>query len=218
MRRTLIVGVSLALFSALASTSMAFADEENDDNDSSVYFEPDQGPVHQEEFSPITPPRVPREHHEPRETEDRHSEIEDRYKDFKGVVVPPIAIRPQSRPNPNIYELPIEGDPEDIVSETAELAQLANNPSGEFLTTQLSEDGSLKLLGPAVNKSLLNPKKHQPVEINKLVLTKQTPTDDFMQQATIVGGSLGALAVVLLTMTATDGINSKRRRKAKLFD
>ena len=209
MRRTLIAGISLALLSAFTVSGVAFADEEPQEDDSSIYFESeqeDEGPTH------IDRPR------EPEENEDRHSEIEERHEDYKSVIIPPIAIRPQHRANPNVYELPVDGYSVDLSKELTPLPNIVLNPQGQFLITQLSDDGSIKLVAPEAGKLLLNPTKHEPIQINKLVLTRQTPADEFMQQAAIFGGALGAVALGLLTLTASTGIQARRRAKAKFFE
>jgi hypothetical protein len=213
MRKSVITIVTLVLFIGVAAPSMAFADDENDDSGWNNIFGNGQG-------DDSKPNPIKRPHPKPdRESKAKHDEIEGQFENISEVVIPPIVIRPGSRVDPNIYELPVVPNPDiDLLSsepnsENDSVDVVIDAVSGvvetkqNYLTTQLGQ------LGSSVTKvdatSNINPNKYKPIQIRKVLVVK-TPTDEFMQEATVFSGILGSTAVGLLALA---GFSTLRLRK-----
>lgn len=133
----------------------------------------------------------------PAELEDgdreRHHHLDELYDDVERVTLPPIGIKPGHLPNPNFFQLP--SGPE---------MQL-NTVEGQFKVFQLGTGDSAKMP--------LTPANSEPVQIKSLVLTRETPSDEFLNGALAWGVGLAAAAFGLLTLAS---VNSLRlRKKAK---
>jgi len=214
MRKAVITTFTLVVFLGVASPAIAFADDEDDKPGWNTIFGEDSQGVR-------VPKPIKRPDPKPaKESRDRHSEIENLFEDITGVVIPPIVIRPDHRPNPNIFELPVGPDPDaetdmnqlgagsqsiDIVIDSV---NGVSDQKLDYLTTQLLQQGSAKTGLKLQNN--IDPNKNQPIQIKTMVLTDKTPSDEFMHDATVFGGILGSTALGLLALT---GINTLRLRK-----
>jgi len=215
MRKSIITFLALVLFTGFSGSSLAFADDENKD---SSWSNP-SGEDEQEVSTYGTDKSVPEKHS--KESQDKHKLIEDQFEDVTGVVIPPIVIRPGTHPNPKIYELPVSPDPDSDVdltppgSDLQTLDALSDTLSGvtdtkeDFMTTQLTQK-----TGSLLVKTHINPNRHKPVQIKNLVMTDKTPTDEFMRDATVFGGVLGATAIGLLALAGFNSLRLRRDPKA----
>ena len=214
MRKTVITVVTLVLFIGVSAPTLAFADDEEDNPGwNSVFGHDDKGAR--------VPKPIKKPHPKPdNESRERHSEIENLFEDITGVIIPPIVIKPGNRPNPNIFELPVDPNPDaetdvdqlgaeteyiDIVIDTVNGVS-ESNP--DYLTTSLTQQGSAKV-GLKVQNNI-DPNKNQPIQIKTMVLTDKTPSEEFIHDAWVFGGILGSTALALLALT---GFNTLRLRK-----
>ncbi len=203
MRKVLIatfVSITLATFAA-----PAFAEDDSED-DWNPYNNSSQQIPNQK------PPKP--NHGEDRENEAKHNHLKEKYDDVSGVVIPPVAIKPDSLPHSTVYQLPnIVTDP-DVSSDGQN--NLLPDSAIDALTGVSDEqaDYSVTKLGSTNNqatKTAINPTKSAPVQIKSLNLTTQTPADDFMAGALFLGSSLGVVAVGLLGATAVNQIRLRRK-------
>ena len=214
MRKAVITTFTLVVFLGVASPAIAFADDEDDKPGwNTIFGEDGQG----------VPVPKPLKRHDPKpdkESRERHSEIENLFEDITGVVIPPIVIRPDHRPNPNIFELPVGPDP-DAETDISQLGagsgyidiviDSVNGVSDEkldYLTTELLQQGTAKTGLNLQNN--IDPNKNQPIQIKTMVLTDKTPSDEFIHDASVFGGVLGSTALGLLALA---GFNAFRLRK-----
>lgn len=217
MRKAVITVVTLVLFAGISAPSVALADD--DDNDSS-WSDPFTGGQDDN-----TPAPIKNKNHKPgKDNKVRHNEIEHLFEDITGVIIPPLVIRPGSRPDPNIFQLPVGPDPDadtdlnqlgadsQAVDAVTDTLTGVNDSAQDFVTTPLLMQSALSSNLP-INKRI-NPNKHKPVQIKNLVLTDKTPTDEFMQDATVFGGVLGATAIGLLALAGFNTLRLRRDPKA----
>ena len=214
MRKTVITVVTLVLFIGVCAPTLAFADDEDDNPGwNRIFGHDDQGAR--------VPKPIKKPHPKPdKESKERHSDIENLFEDITGVIIPPIAIKPGNRPNPNIFELPVGPDPDtetDVDQLGAESQYIdividsVNGVSDEkldYLTTELLQQGTAKTGLKLQNN--IDPNKNQPIQIKAMVLTDKTPRDEFIHDASVFGGVLGSTALGLLALA---GFNAFRLRK-----
>lgn len=217
MRKTVITIVTLVLFMGVAAPSMAFADDENDDSGWNNVFGSGQ-----DDGSKPNPIKKP--HPKPdKESKAKHTEIEEQFEDISEVVIPPIVIRPGKRSNPNIFELPVGPNP-DLDMDSKQPGDASNSvdlvidavngivdSKQDYLTTQLGHHQSF-ITSLDVNTTI-NPSKYGPIQIRKTLAVK-TPTDEFMQEATVFSGILGSTALGLLALAGFSTLRSRKDLKA----
>jgi len=124
---------------------------------------------------------------------ERHHHLEEIYDDVERVTVPPIGIKPGHLPDPNFFELP-----------TADL-QSVTTVESQYQVFQLGSGTDAKIQ--------LNPTNAEPVQIKNLVLTKATPSDEFVNGAVGWGIGLGSAAFGLLALASMNSL--RLRKKAK---
>ena len=142
----------------------------------------------------------------------RHQHLDDQYDDVTGVVVPPIAVKPGHRPDPNLFELPIIPNPDaDLDGQLGPLPDtLLDSLSG--LSDLHSDYKTTKLDNSTITSFKLNPNT-QPIQVKKLSITTKTPTDDFMQNAGFMGAGLGTVAFGLVSFTSYQSLRARRAAK-----
>lgn len=124
---------------------------------------------------------------------ERHQHLDRLYDDVERVTLPPIGIKPGHLPNPNFFELP-----------TAD--KTAINPADtQYQMFQIGTSNNAKIQ--------LNPTTSEPVQIKNLVLTKKTPSDEFLNGALAWGVGLGSAAFGLLALASMNSL--RLRKKAK---
>ena len=159
-------------------------------------------------------------HHGPKpgtqddENQAKHNHISDLFEDITGVIIPPAAIKPGHRPNSGLIQL------QGTVANPDANADLNNGPLPDQLSDGLSgvtdpnTEYSLTKLGSKTStatKTVFSPTKSKPVQVKTIVLTKATPTDEFMTGALVLGGSLSLVALVLLTLTSIHHLQLRRK-------
>ena len=214
MRKTVITVVTLVLFIGVCAPTLAFADDEDDNPGwNRIFGHDDQGAR--------VPKPIKKPHPKPdKESKERHSDIENLFEDITGVIIPPIAIKPGNRPNPNIFELPVGPDPDaetdlnQLGAESQYIDIVIDSVNGvsdeklDYLTTELLQQGTAKTGLKLQNN--IDPNKNQPIQIKAMVLTDKTPRDEFIHDASVFGGVLGSTALGLLALA---GFNAFRLRK-----
>jgi len=214
MRKTVIPVVTLVLFIGVCAPTLAFADDEDDNPGwNRIFGHDDQGAR--------VPKPIKKPHPKPdKESKERHSDIENLFEDITGVIIPPIAIKPGNRPNPNIFELPVGPDPDaetdlnQLGAESQYIDIVMDSVNGvsdeklDYLTTELLQQGTTKTGLKLQNN--IDPNKNQPIQIKAMVLTDKTPRDEFIHDASVFGGVLGSTALGLLALA---GFNAFRLRK-----
>lgn len=140
-----------------------------------------------EDNQPINSPEV-----EEQELE-RHQHLHELYEDVERVTLPPIGIKPGHLPDPNFFQLP-----------TGPEMQL-NAVEGQYQFFQLGSSNLAKLP--------LNPANSEPVQIKSLVLTKETPSDEFLNGALAWGVGLASAAFGLLTLASLNSLRLRKKTK-----
>lgn len=140
----------------------------------------------------------PKEDHD--EVELRHNEIEETFEDYSGILIPPVIIRLGQATDPNIYILPIL--PAD---------KLGSNSSVNEPKLNLQQIG---VLGQD-KRTNIDPYKHAPLPVDRILLTTKTPADEFMDGARIFGAGLIAAALFLLTLTGLSTFRSRKRKSVQ---
>lgn len=203
MRKVLIMTfVSIALAGISAP---AFAEDDNDSgwNPYSNSTQPVQGQK----------PAKPKHDDDPA-NEAKHNHLKEKYDDVTGVVIPPVAIKPDSLQNPSVYQLPnVASNPDEAVDNTN--TGLTDDVSDALTgVSDTKTDYKVTKLGSSITqatKTAIKPNLSQPVQIKTLVLTTQTPTDEFMGGAMVLGGSLAVVAFGLLTLTSLHHLRLRRK-------
>jgi hypothetical protein len=139
-----------------------------------------------EDSRPLPPPDM-----DDRDLE-RHHHLDELYDDVERVTLPPIGIKPGNLPNPNFFQLPNGVDPLNIGESQFQVFQLGNGNSA---------------------KMPLDPSKTEPVEIKNIVLTRATPSDEFLNSALAWGVGLATTAFGLLAFASMNSL--RLRKKAK---
>ena len=128
--------------------------------------------------------------------QDMHSEIEEIYENYSGVLIPPVVINVGQPTDPNIYVLPTL--PEESVVE----------PGATDSETSLERLGLVN----GDQQKTLDPYRHSPIPIDSVKLTTATPTDEFMDGARVFGAGLALAALTLLGITSLNTVRSRRRK------
>jgi hypothetical protein len=213
VRKPLYIASTILFLSILAFPQAATADDQSEDDSGwQQFFEPGQ------DSSPeVIANRPPKPEDNP---EHKHKKLEDQYGDVDHVGLPRIAIRPQVRPNPETFVMPIAPETVKATSGVITLGEIEDNSAAgkveevqEYVATQLGITFVSSSEKQQLVASKLNPSKSAPIQIRDLVLTNKTPADEFLDGAIIFGAGLGGLAFMLLGMTGVSAI--KLRREAR---
>ena len=223
MRKPVILAATVVFVSLMAFPQGAFADDESEQEDS---WELIFGNEHEEqgEFFLIMPekPRDPNKPLKPEgDHEHKHKTLNDQYGEVEQVGVPPILIRPDVRPESDVFELPILTQsivPEPEISSLGEIEDLTSNSA---TTEEIQELIAIKLgvTLPGGNEEIallpseVTPSTSVPIQIREVSLTTKTPADEFLDVAMLFGAGLGAVAVGLVGVTGVSAL--KLRREAK---
>jgi hypothetical protein len=195
---TLAAALVLLLLTPLAS----FADDNNSDDDSGL-----KNPSNSNEIGHLykAPKRdelrrvqKPSDHDE---IERIHSELEESYEDYSGVVIPPSVISVVPEVDPNVFELPRSA--EELIL------------TGATNSFQIEIRQSKVILGST--PSHIDPYKLDPLPVANLVLTKVTPADEFMAGARGLGMGLGFSALGLLGITGFSTLRQRNRKSVYLY-
>ena len=223
MRKPVILAATVVFVSLMAFPQGAFADDESEQEDSWVLiFE--NNPQDQSDLAPVMPqpPRNPNKPPKPQGDRDhKHKKLTDHYGEVEQVGVPPILIRPDVRPESDVFELPILTQsivPEPEISSLGEIEDLTSNSA---TTEEIQELIAIKLgvtlTGSneeiALLPSEVTPSTSVPIQIREVSLTTKTPADEFLDVAMLFGAGLGAVAVGLVGVTGVSAL--KLRREAK---
>jgi hypothetical protein len=203
MRKVLIATfISLALASFAAP---AFADDDsNSSNPPLGSTQPPQG---------HRPPR-PGQDSDDQATQQRHHHLSQKYDDVTGVIIPPVAIKRDSFGESDVYQLPnvasnvdalLDNTNSVIPDSTSDALTGVNDPKSDYSLTKLGSKPT------KATKTTINPNLSKPVQVKTLVLTKRTPTDEFMAGAMVMAGSLGVVAIGLLTLTSVHHFRLRRK-------
>jgi hypothetical protein len=198
MRKVLLVGF---VGFVLASFSMpAFAESSSDDGSKSNSSKSQQG--HQR------PPRIDDDSN----NQVKHNHIKDLFEDITGVIIPPVAIKPGNRPHTQVLQIQgIQTNPDAsqdnsnsvIPDEVTDGLTGVSDPTTDYSVTKLGSNSS--------GKTRISPTKSKPVQIRSLVLTKQTPSDEFMTGALVLGGALSVAVLALLTATSIHHLRMRKK-------
>jgi preprotein translocase subunit Sss1 len=223
MRKPVILAATVVFVSLMAFPQGAFADDESEQADSwELIFGNEY--EDQEEFFLIMPekPRDPNKPATPEgDHEHKHKTLNDHYGEVEQVGVPPILIRPDVRPESDVFELPILTQsivPEPEISSLGEIEDLTSNSA---TTEEIQELIAIKLgvTLPGGNEEIallpseVTPSTSVPIQIREVSLTTKTPADEFLDVAMLFGAGLGAVAVGLVGVTGVSAL--KLRREAK---
>ena len=181
MRKVLNTAFAALLLTSIFIPSVSFADEPEPDTGSIDILETSQDDQHIDHL---------------------HSEIEQEFEDYSGVLIPPVVIRVGQPTDPDIYVLPTA--PQEVIGDSSKKAPL--QPALEQLGL-ISGD----------QKSTLDPYRHTSIPIDSLVLKTSTPTDEFMDGARIFGAVLALAAIGLFGATGVNTFRSRKRKSAHLF-
>lgn len=223
MRKPVILAATVVFVSLSIFPQSAFADDESDQGDSwelifgSDYEEDDEMVVIMPEK-----PRDPNKHPRPEgDRDDKHKELGEQYGEVDQVGVPPILIRPDVRPDSEVFELPILTQSIVPTPEISFLGEIEEPDSENETSEEIQELIALKLgiTLPSGNEeiallpSTVAPSTGAPIQIREVVLTTKTPADEFLDVAMLFGAGLGAVAVGLVGVTGVSAL--KLRREAK---
>lgn len=125
----------------------------------------------------------------------KHIHLDALFDDVAQVPVPPVGIRPNRQHFDESYELPL-----------VDGAGLNNPDAAEDFKVVELDNGS-------ATKESINPYKTSPLQIKNLVLTRTTPSDEFLQNALLWGVILAATAFALLTAASANSLRLKRKTK-----
>ncbi|NDC18838.1 MAG: hypothetical protein EBZ87_01025, partial [Microbacteriaceae bacterium] len=143
------------------------------------------------------------------------------YGEVEQVGVPPILIRPDVRPESDVFELPILTQAIVPAPEISSLGEIEDLTSSSATTEEIQELIATKLgvtfIGINEEATLLpsavTPSTSFPIQIKEVTPTTKTPADEFLEVAMIFGAGLGAVAVGLVGVTGVSAL--KLRREAK---
>jgi len=135
--------------------------------------------------------------HDEKDIQDMHSEIEEIYENYSGVLIPPVVINVGQPTDPNIYVLPTL--PEDGIVEPG--AKPNTETSLERLGTVNGDE-----------QKTLDAYRHSPIPIDSVKLTTATPTDEFMDGARVFGAGLALAALTLFGITSLNTVRSRKRK------
>jgi hypothetical protein len=140
-------------------------------------------------------------HSEHDEMDERHHEIEQIYENFEGVVIPPVVMRLGEQINPDMYILPI--------LPVKEIEKSLTPGSSNLITQQIEIPGFEQ-------RNRLDPNKLAPLPVDDLVLTTETPTDEFVDGAKQWGIALVVVAIVLLGFAGISSYRTGKRKSSNL--
>jgi preprotein translocase subunit Sss1 len=150
----------------------------------------------------------------------KHKELSEHYGEVEQVGVPPILIRPDVRPNSEVFELPILPQsvlPNNQNSSSGEIEELTQDtPVRDLIREFISTKLQVTFIGPneqTLLPSSVSPSTSVPIQIREVSLTTKTPADEFLEVAMLFGAGLGAVAVGLVGVTGASAL--KLRREAK---
>ena len=135
------------------------------------------------------------------EMDELHHEIEQIYENFEGVVIPPVVMRLGEQINPDMYILPIL--PLSGVEKTGQ------SGSSNLITQQIGVPGFEQ-------RNRVDPHRLAPIPVEDLVLTTETPTDEFVDGAKQWGIALVVAAVVLLGFAGISSYRTGKRKSSNL--
>lgn len=124
---------------------------------------------------------------------ERHNLLEELYEDVERVNLPPIGIKPGHPSDPNFFQLP---NGPDLQMQTIE---------GQYQIFQLGTQNSVPMP--------ITPNNTEPVQIKSLVLTNQTPSDEFLSGAVAWGTGLASTAFGLLTLASLNTLRLRKKTK-----
>jgi hypothetical protein len=130
-----------------------------------------------------------------------HSEIEEIYEDYDGVLIPPVSIEVESIENPNIYVLPVRPIEDPGVEARKTSVAGSNSP----FTPDLNKK-------PELFKS--SSSSHEPIPVNSINLSQVTPADEFVSSARMFGGTLAIAAVLLFGLIGANSLITRRKFKS----
>jgi len=223
MRKPVILAATVVFVSLMAFPQGAFADDESEQEDSwELIFGNDY--EDQEQFFVIMPekPSDPNKPPKPEgDHEHKHKTLNDHYGEVEQVGVPPILIRPDVRPESDVFELPILTQAIVPAPEISSLGEIEDLTSSSATTEEIQELIATKLgvtfIGINEEATLLpsavTPSTSFPIQIKEVTPTTKTPADEFLEVAMIFGAGLGAVAVGLVGVTGVSAL--KLRREAK---
>jgi len=195
MRRVLLLGFAALLLAG--SAAPAFAEDSSDDGSNTTYTVPKQPTKHQND-----------------DDQAKHDRIRELFDDITGVIIPPVAIKPGHRPDNQGFILPGTASNPDANADNnnglvpdliVDGLTGVTDPTNEYSVTKLGSSPS------TAKKASISPTKSKPVQIKSLVLTKRTPTDEFMAGALYLGASLLVVAIFLLTMTSIQHLRLRKK-------
>ena len=200
MRKVLLVGF---VGFVLASFSMpAFAESSSDDGSSSSTTNNQQNHKRPPQFDDES------------ENQARHNQIKDLFEDITGVIIPPVAIKPGHRPHNQFFQIQgNQANPDSkadnlnsgIPDEITDGLTGVSDPMNDYSVTKLGSNSS------PVSKTTISPTKSKPVQVKTLVLTKRTPSDEFMTGALVLGGALSVAVLALLTATSIHHLRMRKK-------
>jgi hypothetical protein len=210
VRKPLYIASTILFLSILASPQAATADDQSEDDYGwEQFFDSGEDPSQD-----VVANRPPKPGDNP---EHKHKKLEDQYGDVDHVGLPRIAIRPQVRPNPETFVMPIAPETVIATSGVSTLGEIEDNSAAgkeeeaqEYVATALGITFVSSSEKQQLVASKLNPSKSAPIQIRDLVLTNKTPADEFFDGAIIFGAGLGGLAFMLLGMTGVSAIKLRR--------
>ena len=220
MRKPVILAATVVFVSLSVFPQSAFADDESDQGDSWEQIfgsdTEDQG-----ESTLIMPekPRNPNKPPKPEGDRDpKHKKLSEHYGEVDQVGVPPILIRPDVRPDPEVFQLPILTQAVVPTPEVSALGEIENSTSSSATTEEVQELVALKLgiTLPGSNEevallpSTVAPSTGAPIQIKEVSLTTKTPADEFLDGAMLFGAGLGAVAVGLVGVTGVSSLKLRR--------
>jgi hypothetical protein len=213
VRKPLYIASTILFLSILAFPQAATADDQSEDDSGwEQFFDSGQDPSQD-----VIANRPPKPGDDP---DKKHKKLEDQYGDVDHVGLPRIAIRPQVRPNPETFVMPIGPETVKATSGVITLSEIEDNSAAgkveevqEYVATQLGITFVSSSEKQQLVASKLNPSTSAPIQIRDLVLTNKTPADEFLDGAIIFGAGLGGLAFMLLGITGVSAI--KLRREAR---
>jgi len=195
MRRVLLLGFAALLLAG--SAAPAFAEDSSDDGSNTTYTVPNH------------PKKQPVD-----DDQAKHDRISELFDDITEVIIPPVAIKPGHRLHNQVLPLPGTASNPDANADNnnglvpdliVDGLTGVTDPTNEYSVTKLGSSPS------TAKKASISPTKSKPVQIKSLVLTKRTPTDEFMAGALYLGASLLVVAIFLLTMTSIQHLRLRKK-------
>lgn len=222
MRKPLILAATVVFVSLITFPQSAFADDDSEQSDS---WELIFGNEYEDEGESLLAPEKPLYLNRPAEPEDvrdpKHKKLTEHYGDVDQVGVPPILIRPDIRPDPRVFQLPVLTQsvvPTPEISSLGEIEETNSNPaSSEEMQELIAIKLGITLPGGSEEIALLpsavTPSTSAPIQIREVALTTKTPADEFFDGAMLFAAGLGLVAIGLVGVTGASAL--KLRREAR---